>query len=537
MKKYTELSAGKWIVSGEGENDMNEFLLVPRMKGSTASGMPTLVCDSPAVITAWNGSGFIVKIPEASSTYNFTLMWGKLVRVFEFIVSENLLDDVSALQGEITALQGVNGELTNEIQDTNSKIDTFKASTLSNCNEIKASLDNTASSLNNQIDTARSNYVGSAHNVKNLFVALKNTMEQLRDSRASNAVDIRKQAEIYANSTALGLMQMYSQLTTTAALVDREAIMYAYFLDNFINQGVDALNNLFSDLQNEFPHGVEFSSVKQILDTIVRNCSNLNTYSNNQGHEDSANLPSIDDFELQELIRQFVSFPWMIFDLQKNVSNNWCSNLSMHHPVWQPSGETRMVNIAFDEEFLDNVSHTLVKVNDSPLSSNTPLSIDVTSNMLRNAIGEITLIDGNFPRFAIDLTSRMMVDASGYYVVVRGVKNAGMPQDIASRIIPLNATVINFYREDNGTLKYYDRIFLNPEIVGIYSALQIGESAPYECRHMPSKWDNFSVPDPGNIKINIKRTGESEWLVYYCDDNVEVNVGTLFTFTNNDWLI
>jgi hypothetical protein len=129
-----------------------------------------------------------------------------------------------------------------------------------------------------------------------------------------------------------------------------------------------------------------------------------------------------------------------------------------------------------------------------------------------------------------------MVDTSGYYAVVRGVKNAGMPQDIADRVIPTNGTVINFYREDNSTLKYYDRIFLNPEIVGIYSSLQVGESIPYEWRQMPSTWDNFSVPDPGSIKINIKRTGGSEWLVYYCDDNAEVNSGTIFLFTNDDWL-
>jgi FtsZ-binding cell division protein ZapB len=245
MKKYTELSGGKWIVSGEDENGTNEFLLVPRMKGSVASGTPILTCDSPSVTTTWNDSCFIVKIPEANSTYNFTLTWGNLTRGFQFIVSENLLDDVSTLQGEITTLQGKNAELTNVIQDTSSKIDTLKASTVSNCNEIKTSLDNTTASLNGEIDTTRSNYIESTRNVKNLFEALKNTMEQLRDSRASNAVYIRKQAEQYANSTSPGLTGMYTQLTTTASFVDREAIMYAYFLDNFINGGVDALNSSF----------------------------------------------------------------------------------------------------------------------------------------------------------------------------------------------------------------------------------------------------------------------------------------------------
>ena len=496
MKTYSELSDGKWIITDDETVDENgEFILIPHVKGIYSPAQPPiLVCDSTAVISTWNGKGFLVTLPKESSTYNFTLTWGNLTRTFQFIVSDHLLEDMDSLKISLSDANGKISQLEKDISDTisstNTKIDAFIQSFNTTNNSIRDTLINQYTSLVANANESRI--------VKQILEEAKSSIEDLRDSRIASAADLRKTAQQWANTTSVGEMGMHQQYTTAATNYESEAVMYDWILDSFISRGLNAASALFEGLNTSL-NSNNLILTSQKLDGLSPEISRIKIQENSSQVNQPASV--VNDFELEMLAMEIMGYPWRIFNMVRNEpgtpyegSGLWTSRTLMG-----PDN-----NIVFTEVFEEKQ----INVNIQP-----PLPFDV-------------------------LFTSKMFSVGDKYMIARSVKNNGMPQVLADRILPPNSTVFSFYTESGEAgdiLKYYDRIFLNDEIKGVITGLQVGESIPYAYRQMPSTWDNFpGVSDPGNVKINIRRDGENAYRVYYCDDNVDVNLGDLCIFPSID---
>lgn len=496
MKIYTELFDGKWIVTGnESVNENGEFILVPHIKGmGSPSQPPTLICDCNDVTASWNGNGFLVTLPTTNTTHNFTLTWGVLTRTFQFIVSNR---DFS---GEIVQLQSEKSAFDNYAQGQNSQFKNFISS-------MEIGVNNHIDSINSQVNQEIEN---SFSTIRSSNEALKNSViffENIANTNVQNLTSLRDEAMSRNDSIAANAYSM--QITGYSDAAYRFSYIRTQFIERLLEDQfeyakssvVNSTSFAISSVKNKISEFAE--QERNVLNRSDSELANLRLQHTNITPVDNntqVNQPTPDanDFELEMLAMEFMGYPWRIFDMVRNEpgsplegSGFWTSRTLMGHNR----------DIAFTEVFDENQ----IIVGVQP-----PLPFEV-------------------------LFTSKMFSVGNKYMIARSVKNNGMPQDLADRILPPNSTVFSFYIESGdeagNTLKYYDRIFLNDEIKGVIAGLQVGECLPYEYRQMPSTWDNLpGVSDPGNVKINIRRDGENAYRVYYCDDNVDVNLGDLCIF-------
>lgn len=270
MKIYTELSTGKWVVteeqsSAENNNNNNKFLFIPYIK-EKSSHQPILTCDSNNVtISSWSDdTGFLVTLPSINNiVYNFTLKIDSFIRTFQFIESNNFINDINFLKNNSNQIDKKFIQLNNEKNDIIKVVST-------KINQLKTNIVNTLDLQSNFI----SEQIVAVNLAKNNLVNSKKVLNELIAQKyieAQESQDYAKKLEDSGSLSNQGMYSIYGDRLLGAKIAKKEAEILEFIQNNLIDTLCVLPNELLTSLNHVN------NNINLLKENVVNTISNQNS--------------------------------------------------------------------------------------------------------------------------------------------------------------------------------------------------------------------------------------------------------------------